>query len=148
MDNQFLHKIEDALNIGAWNYTVFLRFYEIASPGQSSKEAIIKALLGTGATLQNIEEVDRSAVWPVIGSSLLYTGTDGAGPAGSTIKSAEFSELMMLLGNEVRNLVDEAVNIDSFELQDGHPAYPVFWDFAFLFSGEASASILMGSSSD
>jgi hypothetical protein len=148
MDNQFLHKIEDVLNIGAWNYTVFLRFYEFSSPGQSSKEAIIKTLLGAEATLQNIDKVDRSAVWPVIETSLLYTGTDGEGPAESTMKSAEFSELMMLLGNDVRNLVDEAVNIDSFELQDGHPAYPVFWDFAFLFSGEASASILMGSSSD
>lgn len=148
MNNQFLHKIEELLNVGAWNYTVFLRFYETTLSGQPVKEAAIKSLLGVEATLRSIDEVDKSLVWPVIESSLLYTGTDGEGPAESTMKSAEFSELMMLLGNEVRNLVDEAVNIDSFELQDGHPAYPVFWDFAFLFSGEASASILIGSSSD
>jgi hypothetical protein len=148
MDNQLLRKIEKILDFGAWNYTVFLRFYEAALPKQSTKEAVIKTLLGTEATLRSIDEVEKSSVWPVIESSLLYAGTDGAGPAESTIKSAEFSELMMLLGNEVWNLADEAVTIDSVELQDGHPAYPVFWDFAFLFSGEATTSLLIGSSSD
>jgi hypothetical protein len=148
MDNQFLGEIEKALSVGAWNYTVFLRFYEIPLPKQAEKEAIIQALLASKATLESIEEITKSSVWPAIKSRLLYAGTDGAGPAASTINSAQMSELMIILEDEVRKLVDKAVTIDSFELQEGHPAYPVFWDFAFLFSGEASASLLIGSSSD
>lgn len=148
MDNQFLGKIVELLNAGGWNYSVFLRLYETPVTGNANKEATIQALLGSEATLYEIEEVEASSVWPVIEACLLYEGDEGAGPAASALNSAKMSELMKTLEYEVRILSDKAITIDSFWLKEGHPAYPVFWDFAFLFSGAAGTSILIGSSSD
>lgn len=148
MDNEFLGEIVKLLDTGGWNYSVFLRLYEAPLPRHVNKEAIIQALLGPEATLYEIEGVNASSVWPAIEACLLYAGDEGAGPAASALNSAKMSELMKTLEYEVRILTDTAITIDSFWLKEGHPAYPVFWDFAFLFSGAASASILIGSSSD
>ena len=148
MDNQFLSEIEKFLNTDAWNYTVFLRFYETSPTKDASKEAIVKTLLASQNVLCSLERVEKSSVWPVIESCLLYAGTDGEGPAASTIKSAKMAALMLDFEHRVRRLSDSADTIDAVDLQDGHPAYPVFWDFAFLFSGEETASLLIGSSSD
>ncbi|NVN01011.1 MULTISPECIES: hypothetical protein [Asaia] len=50
--------------------------------------------------------------------------------------------------NEVRRIVEAADTIEAFRLETGYPAYPVFWDFTYLFQSDASAGILIGSSSD
>ena len=42
----------------------------------------------------------------------------------------------------------KANRIEKFRLDEGHPAYPVFWDFAFLFTSSDEATVLVGSSSD
>ncbi len=57
--------------------------------------------------------------------------------------------------NEITNtLEDDATNYTVFlrayrrACLEGHPGYPVFWDFAFLFVSNSNATILIGSSSD
>ena len=41
-----------------------------------------------------------------------------------------------------------AALLAQFWLRDGHPAYPVFWDFAFVIAGSAGGQVFIGSSSD
>jgi hypothetical protein len=36
----------------------------------------------------------------------------------------------------------------SFWLKDGHPHYPVQWDFAYVLAGPGGAEVFIGSSSD
>lgn len=148
MDHQVLEEIAKTLNADTRNYSVYLQFFEVPLPKSAGKEAFIKTALGAEAVLGGIQEVEKSSVWPSLKDALLYAGANGAGPAAATIRSEKLLALMDVLENEVRYLVDAASNVESFWLQDGHPAYPVFWDFAFLMSGKAGASILIGSSSD
>jgi hypothetical protein len=98
--------------------------------------------------LGGIEEVQSSAVWPEIEELLLYAGDEGAGPSGSVIGSELFSAMMDELKSELGTLVGTATKVERFWIQDGHPAYPVFWDFAFLFWEDSKATVLIGSSSD
>lgn len=49
---------------------------------------------------------------------------------------------------EMDKLVDGADTIMSFWLKEGHPFYPVFWDFAFLIEKNNDAIVFIGSSSD
>lgn len=148
MDHQVLEEIAKILNADARNYTVFLQFFEVSLPKPAGKETIIKTALGANATLGGIQEVEKASVWPNLKLALLYAGDNGAGPAAATIQSERLLVLMGVLENEVRYLVDAANTTESFWLQGGHPAYPVFWDFAYLILGKAGASILIGSSSD
>ncbi len=148
MDQRTLTEIADILNADSWNYTVFLQWYEV--PLTRSKEAsnIVKMALKTEATLGGIEEIQSASVWPEVKSALLYTGDKGAGPSEASVKSEKLGASIEALQIQVRELAGAATKCESFWLETGHPAYPVFWDFAFLFRTNASASILIGSSSD
>jgi hypothetical protein len=48
----------------------------------------------------------------------------------------------------IAQLSKSSTKIKALALVEGHPAYPVFWDFAFLFLGENDCLLLVGSSSD
>jgi hypothetical protein len=43
---------------------------------------------------------------------------------------------------------DRSVRVVAFRLKEGHPFYPVFWDFAFLIEIDQESILLMASSSD
>jgi len=44
--------------------------------------------------------------------------------------------------------ISDATTIKRFWLKQGHPAYPVFWDFAFVVIGTQQVELFIGSSSD
>ncbi len=148
MDHQILEEIAKTLSADGLNYTVFLKFFEVPLPNPTGKEAIIKMVFGAAAALGGLQKVEKASVWPSLRDALLYAGDDAAGPDAGTLRSERFLALMGVLEDEVHNLVEAANATESFWLQGGHPAYPVFWDFAFLISGKAGASVLIGSSSD
>lgn len=148
MDQRTLDEIADILNADSWNYTVFLQWYEVPLTCSTQASAIVKMALKTEATLGGIEEIQSASVWPKVESGLLYSGDKGAGPSEASVKSEKFCTLVGALQKQVSELADAATKCESFWLENGHPAYPAFWDFAFLFRRSASASILIGSSSD
>jgi len=73
---------------------------------------------------------------------------DGAGPRPNVVQSARFKELLVGLTTELRLLCSSTSRIERFRFEDGHPGYPVFWDFAFLVRTAKESLILVGSSSD
>ena len=148
MDHLVLKRIAEVLNEDSCNYTVFLQAIEVLLPVPTEKEAIIKMALGDKATVGGFEEVQNTSVWPVVENALFYTGDSGSGPSTAIIKSEKLANLLGLLKCQVTELNSLATITESFWLRDGHPAYPVFWDFAFLFTRKASATILIGSSSN
>ncbi|MUO77386.1 hypothetical protein GOZ78_00545 [Agrobacterium vitis] len=148
MDQRLLDQIADTLNDSALNYTVFLKLFEMPLDGPLEKHLIIKALLGPKATLDDIKEIDKALVWPILNDLLFFRGNEASGPDALVLKSQHLVALVNELKSQVSDLIDAAQTIDLFQLQDGHPAYPVFWDFAFLFLSASNASILIGSSSD
>lgn len=77
---------------------------------------------------------------------LLHMGDDSYGPVDLVDKRSEILTLLEALLTYVN--LDQATIITSFWLTQGHPAYPVFWDFSFDINFNGKRWILMGSSSD
>ncbi|KQW58443.1 MULTISPECIES: hypothetical protein [unclassified Ensifer] len=148
MDQGTLGKIAAILNAGSTNYSVFLKLYEVQLGSQIDSTAIVQMVLGTGAVLGGIEEVQSGSVWPEVMEAVLYVGDSSAGPSSTALKSGQFTSLVELLKAQVDTMVKTSATIEIFWLSNGHPAYPVFWDFAFLFRTDATATIFIGASSD
>ncbi len=148
MDHNVLEGIVKTLNADARNYNVFLKCFVVPLSNPTETDTIIKMAFGAEATLGGIRSVDKASVWPSLKEDLLYSGDAGAGPNPGAMKSKRLLSLMRVLEDEVRDLVETSITVEWFWLRSGHPAYPVFWDFAFLFSGKTAASILIGCSSD
>ena len=148
MNQQTLTSVAEFLNAAGWNYTVFLRSYTTTSLVGASSEQLIRNALGSRAVVERIQTVSPTEVLSEIRSSIGYAGDSGAGPAPESMRSGRFAELLSGLLAETEALARSANRIEQFWLNQGHPAYPVFWDFAFLFTGPSEAVALVGSSSD
>lgn len=148
MRQGLLEEIADLLQENATNYSVFLQAYEVPFVGGETASAIIHNGLGVEAVLGGIDDVDVDTVWAEVADALLFPGDDGAGPDGAKLMSESFIALIDELREALLQLAAASKKIQRFWLQDGHPAYPVFWDFAFLFWEAGKATIVIGSSSD
>ena len=62
--------------------------------------------------------------------------------------SIKLFEAPGLAGESVTELVTKSEQVMGFWLKAGHPFYPVYWDYAFLFEVGNDAFVLIGSSSD
>jgi hypothetical protein len=148
MKPETLSAIVSILNHGSWNYSVFLESYSVPSlPGTPSEQLICTAL-GGSAVLASIETVTPKQVAEKVQMSLIYAGDSGAGPDPESLRSERFGQLLSSLLAELEATWRHASRIEQFRLKEGHPAYPVFWDFAFLFTNPSEVIVLIGSSSD
>ena len=82
-----------------------------------------------------------------ISSAIAHVGDSGYGPIPERIESDKFQHLLRDTIHECKVLCADS-RIERFWLKEGHPAYPVFWDFAFAIRHEYGCEILIGSSSD
>lgn len=138
----------DFLNEVGLNYTVFLRAYSTRSVADVGSSQLISNALGKQVVVREIGDVSSDKVLSEIMDSLSYSGDDGAGPDQVALKSDRFSELVNRVVASAKATSSKADRIEKFRLDEGHPAYPVFWDFAFLFTSSDEATVLVGSSSD
>ncbi|WP_155742080.1 hypothetical protein [Pseudomonas fluorescens] len=127
------------------NYTVWINTYGPLGINQTLEEAlrgsVSKDCVVGNATSVSVEDA-RSQVLEL----LLHTGDGGYGPLDLLTKRSEILSLAEALFQSVN--LDQAENVTSFWFAKGHPAYPVFWDFAFDIHTLGQRWILMGSSSD
>lgn len=144
-----LDRIAGLLNRDATNYTVFLRLYQLpTASGANDLEARIRQAVRADAKIGGAEEISAANLIAEMDGLLRYAGDPGAGPIESALGSIELSELLTELKRDVSELAGQATTIKRFWFAAGHPAYPVFWDFASAFFGNGSTTILIGSSSD
>ncbi|QQV57463.1 hypothetical protein JK151_18460 (plasmid) [Ralstonia syzygii subsp. celebesensis] len=148
MNQQILDELSLALNEGAKNYTVFLHLYQVPVMKNEAPLSYVFEAFGLGAVIGGIEDVQADVVCSEVEESLLFAGDEGAGPSNLVLNSEDFIKLVVDVKREILNLANESSKISKFWLREGHPAYPVFWDFAFMFFGKKGVSILIGSSSD
>lgn len=131
-----------------YNYQVFLRIYCLTfAPSEPAGWYIAKAL-GPSALIGGMVPATGREVLAEVERSLRYAGDVGSGPDPSALSSEKFNELVVRLLSELERAIAGAEILAQFWLRDGHPAYPVFWDFAFLIAGPADALVFIGSSSD
>jgi hypothetical protein len=148
MISETMSAIANLLNQGGTNYTVFLRSSAVSLHGDCPSAELVQAALGTGAVMGGARNIASDELVEEVRAALSYAGDAGAGPAPGVVQSARFTELLATLTSALRAVCGRATSIEQFWLKAGHPAYPVFWDFAFLVRDTAVSYVLVGSSSD
>jgi hypothetical protein len=131
-----------------WNYSVFLKLYPVHHAAEVTTAQVVPLALGGDIKIANLRAVSVSEVLSEIELSLSYPGDSGAGLEPTALASPEFQALLSDVLEEMKVLARIADRIEQFHIEDGHPAYPVFWDFAYVFFGPLQSFVLVGSSSD
>jgi hypothetical protein len=130
------------------NYAVFLRVYRVPFAPDEQADWYIGQALGPAAVIGGVVTVTGPEITAEVEQSLRYAGDAGSGPKPSALRSRQFQALVPDVLSEVRLAVAGATLLAQFWLRDGHPAYPVFWDFAFVIAGPVGGLVFIGSSSD
>jgi hypothetical protein len=145
--NQTFEALEDLLE--GCNYTVFLWHYHDAAASSNEELAAILSrtlpkpeILVGGSQPSSVEELISD-----IAAGIGHVGGSGYGPIPERIRSEQFQRLLRGAIDECKLLCGDS-SIELFWLKQGHPAYPVFWDFAFAIRRKQGCDILIGSSSD
>lgn len=131
-----------------YNYQVFLRRYKMPYLPGAGAEQYISEALGPTAVVGGSCPVTGQAVLAEVKESLLYAGDEGHGPLTSALDSEQFNELLKSVLSYLERAVSSATLMEQFWLKEGHPAYVVFWDFAFVIAGPLGVEVFIGSSSD
>ena len=130
------------------NYQVFLRVYRVAFVQEPTAELLIAQALGPSAVVGRVVPITELRVLTEVEECLRYAGDTGHGPEPIALRSQRFELLVSAVLSELRQSISGATLLTEFGIHDGHPAYPVFWDFAFVIAGSASRFVFIGSSSD
>jgi hypothetical protein len=101
-----------------------------------SKNAVVSGVLSSSPDEAKKEIMGR----------VLYEGDFGSGPIDIDEKRSEIEAIMRKIFNLIE--IDDAEIISDFGFREGHPAYPVFWDFAYDIHSNGKRWIFIGSSSD
>jgi hypothetical protein len=130
------------------NYQVFLRVYRVPFAPHAPAESYIAAALGSSAVVGEVAVASRIEVVAEVEDSLRYAGDEGSGPEQSVLDSQRFKDLVLAVIAELERAISGSTLLTRFCLLEGHPAYPVFWDFAFVIAGQSGGLVFVGSSSD
>lgn len=143
LNSQDLKKIEHLLY--GLNYEVSLRLYGPMNSEQGLIETV-KTLISDECELSGLLRRSLIEAKTVMTNCLLYKGDDGSKPLELDSKKAE---IIQLLNNILSTIgFENAEMVVEFGFKQGHPAYPVFWDFAYDIHVEDERWIFVGSSSD
>jgi len=148
MNSNALAAMAQLLNENGLNYSVFLQTYRVPIGGVASPQQIVQAALGNSAVIGGVQKITTHELLSEVQASLAYEGSSGTGPGQGVIQSEQFKELLSTLLADAEAASSAAVKVEQFWLKEGHPAYPVFWDFAFLLTGKKETMVFIGSSSD
>ncbi|MBV1831678.1 hypothetical protein HNW77_14195 [Komagataeibacter sp. AV436] len=148
VDQALLDAVVEILEEDCWNYTVFLKSFSIEPYENRDLVETIKKVFGEDVVMDNIRQIRKEDVRGIIDSALYYAGDVATGPSAASLASPEFHTAVRNVQEQVANILESATRVETFWFREGHPAYPVFWDFALVFTGETFVTILIGSSSD
>lgn len=143
-----LSSIATQLNDAGHNYTAFFDVKVQARGEPRDPCEYVRAAFGRDAVVDATEATTGAVAIETIERSIIYAGWEGAGPSRDTLESEGFCLLVRQLIEEVSKVIAASEAVLVFHLGEGHPAYPVFWDFGFLFMLPDAVLVLIGSSSD
>ena len=129
------------------NYVVFFDLHRLEIPG-GTPEQYVAAALGPKAVVGGIAEVAVADMLADVERCLRWEGDNGSHPDKIAIHSPRLDELVACVLEHLENVVAGSATVWSFWLKDGHPHYPVQWDFAYVVTSGDHAEVFIGSSSD
>ncbi|MFT7542849.1 MAG: hypothetical protein ACI9K5_003831 [Gammaproteobacteria bacterium] len=133
----------------ALNYTATFGLFAALGSADGSLEEIAHQAIGPLTKIGGSWSCTKSSLLEEeVASSLEYLGDNGAHPNRDFLNSPMFQEVVDCATREIGDFIDAADLLIDFYLAEGHPFYPVFWDFAFAIVRGRDAYILIGSSSD
>lgn len=138
-----IKKIEDLLY--GYNYQVSIYLYGPINHEIGLVEAL-KSVVSSDCEISEVYPVSCAEAVREIMSSVLYEGDSGSGPIDLVLKRSEITDLISCIMQQTE--IEQADFISQFMFKAGHPAYPVFWDFAFDIHSKGKRWIFIGSSSD
>jgi hypothetical protein len=137
------NRIEDLLY--GINYEVRFNLYGPADPNLGLTDTL-KCLISKDSEIYRVVSFTPSEAVSEIMDMVLYKGDTGSGPLELESKAPEISELMGKVFSSIG--IKDAEMVVGFGFKNGHPAYPVFWDFAYDIHSKGKRWIFVGSSSD
>jgi len=149
MHTELYFRMARLLESDCINYSVFLRVYSGGAPPGLPTAQAIAAILGAECIVSDVCNLDAGQMEAVLRNNLAYAGNAGAGPGTATLASLQFRQLLDAIIEDCRAKHARSRVAGSFTIaDDGHPAYPVFWDFNLFFCDADSYTLVVGSSSD
>lgn len=130
------------------NFKASLALFSYDNDSERDDQQCIAQMLGPKAEVRQVEETSVPDMLAMVGECIGWTGDDGAHPNHTYQLSKEFESDFENLIRGLNALLEGHSQIISFDLESGHPFYPVFWDFAFLIRTPGTGYVLIGSSSD
>ncbi|WP_152604096.1 hypothetical protein [Methylotenera sp. G11] len=143
-----LDSISHGLYVGSLNYSPSFLVVELKGMAGQSLQKLIDLAIRRTVVIGGTQSAKEADLLVSVKEALYYQGDDGSHPDRGYLASVEFQRNAELVMSEVGKLVDGADTIMSFWLKEGHPFYPVFWDFAYLIEINNDAIVFIGSSSD
>lgn len=127
------------------NYEVWFNLYGHGDCDLSLEEALQKMISSDWKISGVVASTPKEARNEIM-DMFLYEGDTGSGPIKLESKKAEIRSLMESVLKTIN--FDSSDMITEFSFYEGHPAYPVFLDFAYDIHSQDKRWILVGSSSD
>ena len=147
--NDSLTATSRKLNRTSLNYCANFQFYVSKEAAGEPLEIVVRTLLGERAEIFMAQAATKIDVIDELKDAFRYRGDHGSHPSLDYLDSPESRfDLDQVICRIQRVLDDSFDDIQSFRLKEGHPFYPVFWDFAFLIRTCADSFLFIGSSSD
>jgi hypothetical protein len=130
------------------NYSVDIQLYLAAGMAGKDLEEIVAAALGHSVVIGGAESASFSSLVESLRTALGYSGDDGSHPNREFLSSTKFQGERDKVVEACAGVFEGANRVVSFWLKEGHPFYPVFWDFAYMVEKGDDAYVFIGSSSD
>jgi hypothetical protein len=133
---------------GSLNYCADIKLYQVKNTvGENAEFVVTKALKKT-VSLGNYRSCQPEEVIQEVQTSLEFRGDEGAHPSLEFLDSQEFLTMKNQILELLQRLLSDSTTIIGFYFKDGHPFYPVFWDYAYVIEHQKHTYVLVGSSSD
>ena len=134
--------------MGSLNYCASFKLVKCDGMAGQALQEILASALGEGVVIGGANAVGAADVLDAFRDALAYQGDTGSHPGQDYLTSEGFKRDESIVLAQVGALLEGASHILSFWLKEGHPFYPVFWDFAFSIEKGTDAFVFIGSSSD
>ncbi|MCA9028635.1 MAG: hypothetical protein KDA86_25740 [Planctomycetaceae bacterium] len=146
--NQSFEQISRRLFARSLNYCADFKLFLCDQMAGESLDAVVHSALGPQARVGGSTFTTKQEVLESLTSALHYDGDYGAHPNLDYVQSANGQHDFDSVVSDVIKLVDQGDLLISFWLKNGHPFYPVYWDFAFLIETSEDSILFIASSSD
>jgi hypothetical protein len=145
---QILDRISRGLFVESLNYEVNFMVKMCKGRARQSLEEVLSWAFRQTVQVSKIQKVKDEDVLKALYDALSYDGGEWVHPGRTYLNSSEFRTDKENAISQLKTILAKAKSITAFQLEEGHPFYPVFWEFAFLIEHDLDAILFIGSSSD